>query len=224
MYPVTRMGRISSVASCFVAVVLFALTVNWVLSRLSLTYNEENLLKILRSVDARRKLKLAAVRMIEGIYMRSPMYHRIKNQRPYNIYQRIDDFKPHLPGSTPEPTHRKPLGLLSAEEMQNLHEVLDDTKVIQCVRQLQQSRKNAAYYEGVHFADEVHQVSELAESQRRLEKQVRLMRGQVRQLLRAIKGEESDPESTDIPDSVSREPLIPPRVSTSRHSRGLQLA
>lgn len=39
-YPITRLGRASAVLSCFVAVVLFAVTINWVINKLSLNTNE----------------------------------------------------------------------------------------------------------------------------------------------------------------------------------------
>ena len=39
-FPQTRMGRICTVVACFFAVVLFALTVNWSLKKLSLSKNE----------------------------------------------------------------------------------------------------------------------------------------------------------------------------------------
>lgn len=213
MYPVTRIGRISMVASCFVAVVLFALTVNWVLSRLSLNYNEENLLKILRRVEARRKLKYSAARVIERVYIRSPLYQRLRYLRAFDRYQKIAMFEQPPPGGKSDLEKQKLSGKLSPDEMQNLRDVLDDSRVMDSLRHLQQSRKDASYFEGVHFADEAHQVSELAESQRRLEKQVRVLRGQVQQLLKVIKQ-----------DAEASEPQVPPPAPVPRSRAPISLA
>ena len=81
VYPVTRLGRAAAALSCLVAVVLFAISINWVIKRLSLESNEETLVRVLRKADARRAVKREAVRVIENIYTRSPMFARMRLEK-----------------------------------------------------------------------------------------------------------------------------------------------
>lgn len=92
LYPATRFGRMCLVVSCFVAVALFALTLNLILAFLSIGRDEENFLRATRYHHARRKLKEAAASVVEAVYMRSPMYQRLKQKDTFKGYQVRSQF------------------------------------------------------------------------------------------------------------------------------------
>eukprot|EP00281_Chroomonas_sp_CCMP1168_P014931 CAMPEP_0206211768 /NCGR_PEP_ID=MMETSP0047_2-20121206/177_1 /ASSEMBLY_ACC=CAM_ASM_000192 /TAXON_ID=195065 /ORGANISM="Chroomonas mesostigmatica_cf, Strain CCMP1168" /LENGTH=430 /DNA_ID=CAMNT_0053633697 /DNA_START=120 /DNA_END=1412 /DNA_ORIENTATION=+ len=77
VYPSTDLGRFIAVASCFEAVVLLALCIDVVNLRLSLDDPSDRLVSFTYRVREYKGMRVAAVKIIERLYLLSPIYRRL---------------------------------------------------------------------------------------------------------------------------------------------------
>eukprot|EP00286_Rhodomonas_abbreviata_P017456 CAMPEP_0181343742 /NCGR_PEP_ID=MMETSP1101-20121128/31761_1 /TAXON_ID=46948 /ORGANISM="Rhodomonas abbreviata, Strain Caron Lab Isolate" /LENGTH=198 /DNA_ID=CAMNT_0023455417 /DNA_START=5 /DNA_END=601 /DNA_ORIENTATION=- len=189
LYPVTRFGRICAVASCFVSVALFALTLNLVLAFLTIDRDEDNFLRTTRCAHARRKVKESAAHVIEAIYMRSPMYSRLAQKSELSGYQAIVMMETYAAIGTPRMPQDRPFGTscLTTEELENLHLALDDGEVMDKLRRFRRWKLELEHRQATQESDEVFQVNNLAEIQWRTEKQLAQLRKVVHSLAKLAK-------------------------------------
>jgi len=203
-YPVTRLGRASALLSCLVAVVLFAVTINWIIRKLSLDTNEETLARVLRKVDARRAVKRSAAKVIETLYRRSPMYERFRLQKERaklslpHAYQDISACEQHnidVFGGQIE-MDAKPseiyfaTGRFNREQLLNLREALDDRKTMEKLKIFREARQHLELLTKAQEADKNWQLGELSDTQVRCKRSMRTMVMQARQLSALVKAQE----------------------------------
>jgi len=76
-YPITLGGGFFAVLSCFLAMVLLALTVNIVVWRLALDQSAHKVVGFADALSEHTRLRAGAARCIERLYLLSPMYRRL---------------------------------------------------------------------------------------------------------------------------------------------------
>jgi hypothetical protein len=76
-YPITLGGGFFAVLSCFLAMVLLALTVNIVVWRLALDQSAQKVVGFADALSEHTRLRAGAARCIERLYLLSPMYRRL---------------------------------------------------------------------------------------------------------------------------------------------------
>lgn len=205
-YPFTRLGRAAAVVSCFVAVALFAVTINFVMKMLALESNEETLVRVVRKADARRAVKRTAVHVIESVYRRSPMFERFrlqkeryrKEQNSYNTshqYQEIAEVEQRnieVFGGQIE-MDAKPSeiyygsGRFNREQLLNLREALDDRKTMEKLKAFREARQQLVFLTKSQEADRNWQLGELSSTHVRLQGQMKTLSTQARQLSAMLK-------------------------------------
>ncbi|KAJ1488587.1 hypothetical protein T484DRAFT_3614644 [Baffinella frigidus] len=76
-YPITFGGGVFAVLSCFLAMVLMALTVNVVVWRLSLDPGSLKIVNFAAALKEHTNLRASAARCIQRLYFLSPVYRRL---------------------------------------------------------------------------------------------------------------------------------------------------
>jgi hypothetical protein len=193
--PVTRMGRIVAVVSCFAAVVLFALTVNIVLKLLTLDFAEENLLRVADRADARRSLHTAAARLIEAVYARSPMYHRLRARGGAASPEAYVELPllgppraPAAPGARGAWRVGRALSALGGGERAALRWALRDAHVQRWLRESRRWRLVVRKIRAADFANEQEQSCRLISAQARVERKVGRLAGMLDRIAEATAG------------------------------------
>lgn len=75
-YPVSSAGGFLSVMACFLATILLAITVNLVVSRLSISNRERRAVALAQHVRGHVRVRSAAAAIVQRLYRLSPLYRR----------------------------------------------------------------------------------------------------------------------------------------------------